>query len=58
LDQLLQNYLENQSLYVSLHNHTVWSLLDGMNRIDEMVQRAKELGMKAIALTDHGKYIS
>lgn len=54
MDQLFQDYLENQSVYVSLHNHTTWSLLDGMNRIDEMVQRAKELGMKAIAITDHG----
>ena len=40
--------------FVHLHNHSVYSLLDGASRIDKMVSRAKELGQKAIALTDHG----
>ena len=40
--------------FVHLHNHTEYSLLDGLSKIDEMVDRAKELGMKAIAMTDHG----
>ena len=40
--------------FVHLHNHTEYSLLDGMIRIPEMVQRAKELGMDSVAITDHG----
>ena len=40
--------------FVHLHNHTEYSLLDGASRISSLVQRAKELGMPAIAITDHG----
>jgi DNA polymerase-3 subunit alpha len=40
--------------FVHLHNHTEYSLLDGANRIPDMVRRAKELGMPALAITDHG----
>ena len=40
--------------FVHLHVHTEYSLLDGANRIKDLVQRVKELGMKAIAITDHG----
>jgi DNA polymerase-3 subunit alpha len=40
--------------FVHLHNHSEFSLLDGLSKIKEMVQRAKQLGMKAIAITDHG----
>ena len=40
--------------FVHLHMHTEYSLLDGMCRIEDLPKRAKELGMKAIALTDHG----
>ncbi len=40
--------------FVHLHVHTEYSLLDGANRIKELVPRVKELGMKAIAITDHG----
>jgi len=40
--------------FVHLHNHTEYSLLDGASRIPAMVGRAAELGMPAIALTDHG----
>lgn len=40
--------------FVHLHNHTEYSLLDGAQRIPEMVSRAKELGMPALAITDHG----
>ncbi len=40
--------------FVHLHNHSEFSLLDGASRLDDMVNRAKELGMTAIALTDHG----
>lgn len=40
--------------FVHLHTHTCYSLLDGANKIPELVSRAKELGMKALAITDHG----
>ena len=40
--------------FVHLHNHTVFSMLDGATRIQDMVNRAVELGMPAVAITDHG----
>jgi DNA polymerase-3 subunit alpha len=40
--------------FVHLHNHTEYSLLDGANRIPDMVKRAKELGMESLAISDHG----
>ncbi|MCX7799388.1 MAG: DNA polymerase III subunit alpha [Fimbriimonadales bacterium] len=40
--------------FVHLHNHTQYSLLDGATRVKDMVRRAKELGMPAIAISDHG----
>jgi len=40
--------------FVHLHNHTHFSLLDGAAKIKEMVQRAAELNMEALAITDHG----
>ncbi len=40
--------------FVHLHIHSEYSLLDGANRIKDLPVRAKELGMNAIALTDHG----
>ncbi|MBR5951532.1 MAG: PHP domain-containing protein, partial [Actinomycetaceae bacterium] len=40
--------------FVHLHNHTEYSLLDGATRIKDMVRRAAELGMPAVAITDHG----
>ena len=40
--------------FVHLHVHTHYSLLDGLNQIAPLVSRAKELGMKALAITDHG----
>jgi DNA polymerase III subunit alpha len=40
--------------FVHLHNHTEYSLLDGAGRINRLVRRAAELGMPAVALTDHG----
>ncbi|MCI9015882.1 MAG: DNA polymerase III subunit alpha [Clostridia bacterium] len=42
------------SEFVHLHVHSEYSLLDGANRIKDLPIRAKELGMNAIALTDHG----
>jgi len=40
--------------FVGLHIHSDYSLLDGASQLPELVDRAKELGMEAIALTDHG----
>jgi DNA polymerase-3 subunit alpha len=40
--------------FVHLHLHTQYSLLDGANKIDALMQRVKELGMPAVAMTDHG----
>src|ERR1035437_4270349 len=40
--------------FVHLHNHSEFSLLDGLSKIKDMVKRAKDLGMTAIAITDHG----
>ena len=40
--------------FVHLHVHTEYSLLDGACRIDRMMERVKELGQDAIAITDHG----
>ena len=40
--------------FTHLHVHTEYSLLDGSGKIKEMVHRAKELGMDALAITDHG----
>ncbi|MFC3798607.1 DNA polymerase III subunit alpha [Cohnella sp. GCM10012308] len=40
--------------FVHLHNHSEYSLLDGASRIKDMTARAAALGMKALALTDHG----
>ena len=40
--------------FVHLHVHTEYSLLDGASRIEDLVLHAKELGMPAIAITDHG----
>ncbi|MBI2026124.1 MAG: DNA polymerase III subunit alpha [Candidatus Levybacteria bacterium] len=40
--------------FVHLHNHSEYSLLDGLSKIKDMVSRVKELGMNAIAITDHG----
>ena len=41
-------------MFTHLHVHTEYSLLDGMCRIPRLVARAKELGMEALAITDHG----
>src|SRR5260221_367109 len=40
--------------FVHLHNHSEFSLLDGLSKIKNMVKRAKDLDMKALAITDHG----
>ncbi len=40
--------------FVHLHVHSHYSLLDGLSKIPDLVRRVKELGMDAVALTDHG----
>ena len=40
--------------FVHLHVHSQYSLLDGFSKIDKLVTRAQEMGMPAVALTDHG----
>ena len=40
--------------FVHLHNHTHYSLLDGLTKIPELVDFVKEKGMEAVAVTDHG----
>ena len=40
--------------FVHLHTHSEYSLLDGANRIDELIARAQEFEMPALAITDHG----
>lgn len=40
--------------YVHLHNHTQYSLLDGLTKVPELVKYVKESGMVAVAQTDHG----
>ena len=41
-------------MFTHLHVHSEYSLLDGLCRIPDLVERAKALGMNSIALTDHG----
>ncbi|MBO5104519.1 MAG: PHP domain-containing protein, partial [Ruminococcus sp.] len=40
--------------FVNLHVHTEYSLLDGACRIKKLIERVKELGQTAVAITDHG----
>ena len=40
--------------FVHLHVHTEYSLLDGLSRIDKLIDRAKTLNMPSLAITDHG----
>ncbi len=40
--------------FVHLHVHTHYSLLDGANKVPDLVKRAKALGMESLAITDHG----
>ena len=43
-----------QDKFVNLHVHTEYSLLDGNCRIRDLIRRVKEMGQKAVAITDHG----
>ena len=44
----------SQIAFSHLHSHTEYSLLDGSNRIQDYLDRVKELGMTSAAITDHG----
>jgi len=41
-------------MFIHLHTHSHYSLLDGLAKIDDLVKKAKDNNMKALALTDHG----
>ena len=41
-------------MFAHLHNHSHYSLLDGLGTVDQLIDRAKEQGATALALTDHG----
>lgn len=41
-------------LFTHLHTHSHYSLLDGMSKIDDLISWAEKMGVKAVALTDHG----
>ena len=45
---------KNKLEFTHLHVHSHYSLLDGLGKIEDLLARAKELGMKSLALTDHG----
>ncbi|OGC23964.1 DNA polymerase III subunit alpha [candidate division WOR-1 bacterium RIFOXYB2_FULL_42_35] len=46
--------MPHQGKFVHLHCHSEFSLLDGAARISDLIQTTKDLGMQAVALTDHG----
>lgn len=48
------SHIMKQMKFSHLHVHSHYSLLDGLSKIDDLVNRTKELGMDSIALTDHG----
>jgi DNA polymerase-3 subunit alpha len=47
-------YVTQLMAFAHLHTHSEYSLLDGANRIPDLVARVKELGMDSLAVTDHG----
>ncbi len=46
--------MSERSEFVHLHTHTAYSLLDGQGTVKKILDRAKELGMNSMAITDHG----
>ena len=44
----------NHDKFVHLHVHSHYSLLDGLSKVEDLVKTAKDMGMTALALTDHG----
>lgn len=55
--RVIPKKIKNYKIYMKfthLHVHSHYSLLDGLAKIDDLLDRAKELGMESLALTDHG----
>lgn len=50
----IPTFCRESGSFVHLHVHTEYSLLDGATRLDDLCNYAKELGMPAVAITDHG----
>ncbi len=54
----LKNTINNPSnvnkKFTHLHVHTHYSLLDGLGKIDDLLEKAKSFGMDSLAITDHG----
>ena len=48
------NLMAQSANFVQLHNHTHYSLLDGASKIPDLVRCAKDLGMPAVGIADHG----
>src|SRR3989338_4890104 len=46
--------MEKTQQFIHLHTHSHYSLLDGLSKLEDLVDLAKKFGMKAMALTDHG----
>lgn len=51
--EITQDKLPQVDDFVHLHLHTIYSTLDGMCKLEPLMERAKELGMKSIAISDH-----
>ena len=49
-----ERYSSGSMSFVHLHCHSEYSLLDGANRIDDLIRRAQEFEQPALAITDHG----
>lgn len=54
MDKKDKNQGNKMAEFVHLHNHSEYSLLDGLSKVKDMVGYAKEIGQKALAITDHG----
>jgi|GEM_PF-537230 uracil-DNA glycosylase family 4 len=52
VDEKVVEYQEQD--YVPLHTHTTYSIADGVAKLDELAKRAREMGFKSLAITDHG----
>jgi DNA polymerase-3 subunit alpha len=46
--------INSPTAFAHLHIHTQYSLLDGAIRIDALLDRTRDFGMNAVAITDHG----
>jgi len=50
----LKDYMKGKRRFVSLHNHSEFSLLDGAAKINDIMEKVKRMGQDAVAITDHG----